>query len=187
MGGVCQGIRQTRPKQRRGGVSSVRSSRGTRVAWFAVCCEEGALFPGSPGRLVWALEVCRACGAAPSIAFPPSPPCCQPAKPVFRRGLSRWVCYVGVLVPLLLVRLSLVERKLPVWACGPLGPSLGVAVQAGRGGLFVRAGRCPGSPGSEPARPVMSGGLPCCPKACVGPSVALPLAGASTFAAWALA
>ena len=76
-----------------------------------------------------------------------------------------------------------------MWARGPLVPSLGLglAVQGVRGGLFAGAGRCPGSPGSEPASPVPWGALPGSPKACVGPSIALPFVGAGKFAAWALA
>ena len=60
MAGACQGIGQTVPKRRRGGVSSVRSSRGSRVVWFVGALCRGAPFRRKPGRVVWALEVCRA-------------------------------------------------------------------------------------------------------------------------------
>jgi len=62
----------------------------------------------------------------------------------------------------------------------------GVVVEAGRGGLLVREGCCCSSPGAELASPVLSGGLPGSPEACVGPSLELPLAGSRMFAASAL-
>ena len=65
MEGACQGIWQTWPKHRRGGVLSVRSSRGTRVVWFA-----GALRRGAP-TCSWAWKAVVGFGGVPGMSVGP--------------------------------------------------------------------------------------------------------------------
>lgn len=138
--------------------------------------ELDSVIPGGPFQHPWVLS--------DPTAFVPSRSSLQlvsqPLALVFPSGCAAW------LAGCLLMLEGCSWRKEAACFVPCLCGALFGGFQAGRRGLFVRAGCCPVTAGSVLASSVVSGVLPWLPNGGTGHCIIMPFSGAPTFAEWIL-